>query len=64
MKRLDQFDINIADEIRKVTWNSKRMCFQLINAGTCKEETALFPEVGVYHSVRYVLIGLGQGLCY
>lgn len=36
------------------------MCFQLINACTYKEETALFPEVGVYHSVCYVLIGLGR----
>lgn len=38
-----------------------KRCFQLINACICKEETAFFPEVGVYHSVCYVLIGLRQG---
>lgn len=34
--------------------------FQLINVCACKE-TALFPEVGAFRSMCYVLIGLRQG---
>lgn len=63
MKRFIQFDINVAEEIREVHETKDVFLVTVINACTCKEETALFPEVGFYHSVCYVLIGLGQGWC-
>lgn len=40
----------------------KKDAFQLIIACTCKEETALYPGVGVYHSVRYVLFWTRAGM--
>lgn len=36
------------------------MGFQLINAYTCKEETALFPEVGVFRSVCVLCVNWTQ----
>lgn len=40
----------------------KKDAFQFIIACTCKEETALYPGVGVYLTVRYVLFWTRAGM--